>query len=87
MVLRISDAKLGETLKLYMPELRHRVNLILSSKRPSDLTNIEGREQLAEEFKIEANDILRYPPPKKKRRRPEDDGPIIAVLFNSLIIQ
>lgn len=87
MVLRISDAKLGETLKLYMPELRHRVNLILSSKRPSDLTNIEGREQLAEEVKIEANDILGYPPPKKKRRRPEDDGPIIAVLFNSLIIQ
>lgn len=85
--LRVSDQKLGDQLKLYMPELRHRINLLLAGKKPSELGNPEGRELCAEEIKLEANDVLGFPPPKKKRRRPEDDGPIIAVLFDSLIIQ
>ena len=90
MVLRVADPKIGDSLKLYMPELKHRILMILSSKKPSDLTSVEGREQLADEVKEEANDILGYTPnPKKKSKhsRPEDDGPIISVLFNQFIIQ
>jgi flagellar FliL protein len=50
----------------------------------------EGREELADEIKEEANDVLGYAPnPKKKnkRNRPEDDGPVLAVLFNQFIVQ
>lgn len=90
MVLRVSDAKVGDTLKLYMPELKHRVIMLLSSKKPSELVPAEGREELADQVKEEANDVLGYAPnPKKKgkRSRPEDDGPVLAVLFNQFIVQ
>ncbi|WP_374260981.1 flagellar basal body-associated protein FliL [Zoogloea sp.] len=90
MVLRVSDAKVGDSLKLYMPELKHRIIMLLSSKKPSDLATSDGREELADEIKEEANDVLGYAPnPKKKnkRSRPEDDGPVLAVLFNQFIVQ
>lgn len=90
MVLRVADAKVGDSLKLYMPELKHRIIMLLSAKKPSDLATAEGREQLADEVKDEANDVLGYAPnPKKKnkRNRPEDDGPVFAVLFNQFIVQ
>ncbi|NML24888.1 flagellar basal body-associated FliL family protein [Zoogloea dura] len=90
MVLRVADAKVGDSLKLYMPELKHRIIMLLSSKKPSDLVPAEGREELADEIKEEANDVLGYAPsPKKKgkRNRPEDDGPVLSVLFNQFIVQ
>lgn len=87
-VLRVSDAKVGEELKLYMPEIRHRVNLLLSSKLPSEISNIEGREALAEEIMIEANDVLGYEPPRRQRGSASEPwGPVLSVLFNSFIIQ
>ena len=58
--------------------------------RPYNLATSEGREELADEIKEEANDVLGYAPnPKKKnkRSRPEDDGPVLAVLFNQFIVQ
>jgi flagellar FliL protein len=85
-----ADAKVGDSLKLYMPELKHRIIMLLSSKKPSELATAEGREELADEIKEEANDVLGYAPnPKKKnkRNRPEDDGPVLAVLFNQFIVQ
>ena len=89
MVLRVADAHVGDSLKLYMPELKHRVIMLLSAKKPSDLAAAEGREELANEIKEEANDVLGYAPnPKKKKHsRPEDDGPVLAVLFNQFIVQ
>ena len=90
MVLRVADAKVGDSLKLYKPALKHRILMMLSSKKPSELATIEGREALAEEIKEEANDVLGYAPnPKKKgkRNRPEDAGPVLAVLFNQFIVQ
>lgn len=89
LVLKVADAKTGEELKIYMPEIRHRVNLILSSRKPSEITSIQGREDLAEEIMEETNDVLGYPPPPKRssRRAVEPSGPVIAVLFNTFIIQ
>lgn len=90
-VLKVSEPKIAEDLKLYMPEIRHRVNLLLSSKLPSDIADIEGREDLAEEIMIEANFVLGFEPPSKKARRnnksDEPWGPVLAVLFNSFIVQ
>lgn len=89
LVLKMVDPKSGEAIKVFMPEIRHRINLILSSKRPSDLGSIEGREDLADEIMEECNDVLGFPPPpKRSKRRGEDpEGPVLAVLFNSFIIQ
>jgi flagellar FliL protein len=80
LALRVSDAKTGEHLKGFMPAIRHRINLLLSSKLPSELATLEGREDLADEIVDETNGALGAPPGA-------DLGPIEAVLFNSFIIQ
>lgn len=86
-VLRVSDPKLGESLKGFMPEIRHRINLLLSSKLPSELSTTEGREYLAASIVDEANTALGFPVQTDARGRATSNGPIQAVLFNSFIIQ
>ncbi|NTV09365.1 MAG: flagellar basal body protein FliL [Zoogloea sp.] len=89
-VLRVADAHVDQQLKLYMPELRHRILMLLSSKTSAELSSTDGREDLADQIRDDANDILGYPPnPKKnpKKHRPEDDGPVLSVLFNQFIVQ
>lgn len=89
LVLKVVDPKTGEDLKVYMPEIRHRANLILSSRKPSELATIAGREDLADEIMEETNDVLGYPPPPKRstKRAVEPAGPVLAVLFNTFIVQ
>lgn len=86
-VLRVADPKLGESLKAFMPEIRHRINLLLSSKLPSELSTAPGREALAAGILDEANAALGFPVKTDARGRVSSSGPIQAVLFNSFIIQ
>lgn len=79
MALRVADARTGDNLKGFMPEIRHRINLLLSSKLPSEVATAAGREALAKEIADEVNAVLGVPPGA--------DGPIQAVLFNSFIVQ
>ncbi len=75
------------TLKAYMPEIRHRINLLLSSRLPSELFTTEGRELLATSIVDEANAALGFPVQTDARGRTTSTGPVQAVLFNSFIIQ
>ncbi|MCB1955040.1 MAG: flagellar basal body-associated FliL family protein [Rhodocyclaceae bacterium] len=88
--LKVVDPHVQEDLKVFMPEIRHRINLLLSSKLPSEVADIEGRENLAEEIMIETNYVLGFEPPKQRARRganAEPWGPVLAVLFDSFIVQ
>lgn len=88
MALRVADAKTGENLKAFMPEIRHQINLLLSSKLPSELSTMEGREALAGEILRRTNGVLGTPPAKAgDGKSVPAAGPIQAVLFNSFIIQ
>jgi flagellar FliL protein len=87
MALRVADPKTGDGLKGYMPEIRHRTNLLLSSKLPSELSTLEGREDLAEDIRDQINEVLGFPPPKGGAQGGANAGPIHSVLFNSFIIQ
>ncbi|NMF91385.1 flagellar basal body-associated FliL family protein, partial [Aromatoleum petrolei] len=88
MALRVTDAKTGENLKAFMPEIRHQINLLLSSKLPSELSTMEGREALAEEIVRRTNGVLGTPAAKTgDGKATTPTGPIQAVLFNSFIIQ
>lgn len=88
MALRVADAKTGENLKAFMPEIRHQINLLLSSKLPSELSTMEGREALAGEIVVRTNGVLGAPPAKAgDGKSVPPAGPIQAVLFNSFIIQ
>lgn len=86
-VLRVADPKLAESLKAFMPEIRHRINLLLSSKLPSELADIIGRETLAEGIANQVNESLGFPVTTDSRGRTRSNGPVQAVLFNSFIIQ
>lgn len=81
--LRVADAKTGDNLKGFMPQIRHRINLMLSSKLPSDLATPEGREKLANEITDGVNEVLGVPPGAENRAA----APVQAVLFSSFIIQ
>jgi flagellar protein FliL len=88
MALRVSDHKIAESLKGFMPDIRHEINLLLSSKLPSELSTPEGREDLATQIVNRTNQVLTgVPPPKGESAKQAVAGPIEAVRFNSFIIQ
>ena len=89
LVLKVVDTTVAEQMTAYMPEVRHEVNLLLSSKLPSEVATVEGRENLAYDIMVRANYVLGFDEPKDDRRRrdPGPWGPVMAVLFNSFIVQ
>lgn len=48
-VFQVADEKAMETMKAYLPVIRNRILLLLSSKRPSDLASPAGKAKLVEE--------------------------------------
>lgn len=90
--LRVLEAPVADKVKQYMPEIRHRVLLILSGKKPSEIGTPQGVQKLSNEIRDDVNLIIGGP----KRKRPATteasdragpDDPIQAVLFTSFIIQ
>ena len=86
-VLRVADATMDATLKAFMPEIRHRINLLLSSKLPSEIATIEGRQALALAITEQTNEALGFKPVGDAAGQPVPNGPVQAVLFTSFIIQ
>ena len=80
-VLRVADQRTADALKGWMPESRHRINMLLSSKPPAEVQDAQGREALAGDIQAQLNTLLGAPPASGAQ------GPIQAVLFNSFIIQ
>jgi flagellar protein FliL len=94
--LRVLDAHIGEKIKQYNPEIRHKVLLILAGKKASDLANPQGVQQLANEIRVTINEIIEPAPQRKKGKvaateppgdRAGPDDPVQAVLFTSFIVQ
>jgi flagellar FliL protein len=56
--LKISDKEVEEQIKLYMPELRHKILLLLSGKKASEISGPEEREKLSDEIRRQVNAIL-----------------------------
>ena len=86
-VLRLADATMDPTLKAFMPEIRHRINLLLSSKLPSEIATIEGRQALALTITEQINEALGFKPMRDATGQPVPNGPVHSVLFTSFIIQ
>lgn len=92
--LRVLDAHTGDKIKLYTPEIRHRLLLILSGKKASDISTPQGVQQLANEMRVAINAVLDPPPPTRRTKEPEiasdhagPDEPVQSVLFTSFIVQ
>lgn len=92
--LRVLDAHVGDKIKQYNPEIRHKVLLILSGKKPSEVSTPQGVQKLANEMRVTINAIIEPPVPRRKGKEPEEpsdragpDEPVQAVLFTSFIVQ
>lgn len=74
--LQVADNAVIDTLKLHMPVVRHRVLLLLSSRKASDLLAPEGKRKLSADIVNAINDILAPPDPRaKKPRTPQKTAP------------
>lgn len=75
--LKVADAKVTDTIKAHMPEIRNDMLLLLSSKTASTLATAEGKQKLSSEVKGQINKVLHVK---------EDEG-VSGVFFTSFVIQ
>lgn len=95
--LKITKPELEEKIKASNPEILHRVNMVLQSKRPSDLATIEGKDKLSQQIKGQVEYVLglRKTAPSisveqaetTPTETPNIKSDIAEVLFTSFIIQ
>jgi flagellar FliL protein len=85
--LKMEDQAAADSMKAYMPEVRHHALMLLSGKKASELSNNAGREALALEFKNAVNKIVGEVPTNRKGEPEDPIGPVEAVLFTSFIVQ
>jgi len=86
--LRVNDSKTADALKGWMPEIRNRVNLILSSKSISDVQGDLSHENVQSEILRGLNAMFGIPPPPPEVPQAHGSlGPIQGVLFISFIVQ
>ena len=56
--LKVLDPSAADAVKQYMPEARHKILVLLSTKKAMEISSGEGRERLAEEIRQTANNVL-----------------------------
>jgi flagellar FliL protein len=75
---QVSDEKAMEEIKLYMPQVRNRILLLLSSKKASEINTADGKKKLAEEIAAQIR------APFSKQAKPQE---VDNVFFTSFVIQ
>jgi flagellar FliL protein len=53
--LKVADSHVIEKIKLHMPEIKNGVLLLLSSKKPEELSSLDGKNQLRGEIRDAVN--------------------------------
>ena len=56
--LKLNKPELEEKVKELSPEILHKVNMLLQSKRPSELASVAGKEKLASDIKAQVEYVL-----------------------------
>lgn len=74
--LKLSNPELEEKLKASNPEILHRINMLLQSKRPSELSTVIGKEKLANDIKAQVEYVmgLRKTAPVIRATQPTVEG-------------
>ncbi|MDK9725915.1 MAG: flagellar basal body-associated FliL family protein [Sterolibacteriaceae bacterium MAG5] len=101
--LRVVDPKTADKVKAYTPEIRHKVLLLMSGKKPSEISTPQGVQKLANEVRVSINLTIDGPKIKSKKKgkakeveeestaeagdHGDPDDSVQAVLFTSFIIQ
>ncbi len=58
--LKVMESDLEDKVKAVLPEIRSKINLLLSSKRASEIVTIVGKKKLALDIATEANSVLGF---------------------------
>src|SRR5262249_23100950 len=82
--LELSDTKVSDQLKAYMPAVRNDILMLLAHKKASELQERAGKLELAREVRRAAMKPLSD---DNDDSEPDDDAPVRAVHFSSFIIQ
>jgi len=94
--LKISRPELEEQINASKPEILHRVNMMLQSKLPSELSTVEGKALLADQIKAQIQYVLglrKTAPPivsgatAAAPADPKIKGGLDEVLFTSFLMQ
>lgn len=96
--LKLSNPELEEKIKANNPEILHKINMLLQSKRPSELSTIKGKERLANQIKTQIEyvvglrktaPVIQIAPEGEQSTAPDLPAKkgIAEVLFTSFIIQ
>lgn len=100
--LKLTKPELVDKIKATNPEILHRINMLLQSKRPSELASFDGKQKLAEQVKGQVEYVLglrKAAPAITDTAVPSDGSPVAPaetqagnsgiadVLFTSFIIQ
>jgi len=73
--LKVGDPAVEQAIKQQMPEVRSRLLLLLSSKRASELTSVEGKQALANQIAAQVNQILNPGAAAPAAKAPETAAP------------
>lgn len=87
--LKLNKSDLEDKIKASNPEIQHHLNMLLQSKRPSEIATFEGKQKLADQIKGEVEYVLglRKTPPSPNDAPTTTRSGIAEVLFTSFIIQ
>lgn len=87
--LKLVEAPIADQIKNFMPEIRHKVLLILASKKASELGTPQGMQVLANQIRESINATLTgsASDPANEKLDTNEEGPVISVFFSSLIVQ
>lgn len=76
-VFKIADPKVAESIKGWMPVIRHELILLLSSQKGEELATLAGKQKVMASIQRAVNKVLKLD---------EKDG-VTDVLFESFVIQ
>ncbi|MBV8634625.1 MAG: flagellar basal body-associated protein FliL [Burkholderiaceae bacterium] len=78
LTLQVPNAEQEEKVKNFMPQVRSRLLLLLSSKKASELTSVDGKKKLSDDIIATVNQ------PFAEKGEPQE---VSAVFFTSFVIQ
>jgi flagellar FliL protein len=76
--LNVATEEEAKSLEQHMPQVRNRILMLLSSKKPSEITSMEGKKALSNEITTQINQ------PFTSNGKPQK---ILGVFFTSFVIQ
>lgn len=87
MSLELDDFSSELELKNQLPRIKNDITIFLSSKNAEELKSSDGKARLADDIRDKINVVLNPPVKNRKGQLIPPDGPVLAVLFTSFIVQ